>query len=228
MAARTILHVRPCCRVNTFRHTLGQICILCCHCIYCCKYPSKICSVLLQQVLQVGAASCGGPQSQHTHSTSFICRVQVLSARFAGTQQTHFEELPASLQSPHGTTHRSDTGTCSQSGSCCVAFHAHGFFTWDTHGESPHVLYHSGPVFFFGGVETVCKNAQSLYSRQANPTEMRAQQPVSREGQTGTRVSQDNRQLHTTSCRFDLCLTEVAHRATVQQPTLARRKPCVL
>lgn len=88
--------------------------------------------------------------------------------------------------------------------------------------------------FFFGGVETVCKNAQSLYSRQANPTEMRALQPISREGQMGTRVSQDNRQLHTggqvvsTSWRFDLCLTEVAHRATVQQPTLARRKPRVL
>lgn len=117
-----------------------------------------------------------------------------------------------------------------------MAFHAHGFFTWDTHGESPHVLYHTGPVFFFfDGVETVCKNAQALSSRQANPTEMRALQRTSREGQTGTCVSQDNRQLHTggqvvsTSCRFDLCLTEVAHRATVQQqPTLARRKPCVL
>lgn len=124
--------------------------------------------------------------SPSTHSASFICQVQVLSARFTGTLQTHFEELPASLQSPHGTTHRSDTGTCSQSGSCCVAFHAHGFFTWDTHGESPHVLYHTGPVFFFfGGVEAVCKNAQALYSRQANPTEMRALQRISRGGTDG-------------------------------------------
>lgn len=85
--------------------------------------------------------------------------------------------------------------------------------------------------FFWGGG---CKNAQAVYSMQANPTERRALQCISVGGQTGTCVSQETRQLHTgghlveTSCRFDLCLTEVADRATVQQPPNADRKPRVL
>lgn len=53
---------------------LGQICILRFHCIYCCKFASKISFLLLQQILQVGAASCSGPQSQHT-----LCHFHLMS-----------------------------------------------------------------------------------------------------------------------------------------------------
>lgn len=125
-------------------------------------------------------------------------------------------------------THRSDTGTCSESGSR-AAFHPHGFFTWDTHGEIPHVLSHTGPVlFFFRGKQSVRMYRLSTACRLIPQSCVRWSVSAGRDrrGPACLRIKDKCAQaltLSKTSCRFDLCLTEVADRATVQQPPKADR-----
>lgn len=136
-----------------------QICILHCHCIYCCEYGSKMCFLL--QILQVGpsfvrrpplrgAGGRGGVTPLRTGPTAlsapFILRVQILSAHFTGTQQAHFEELPASLRGPHGIP----PGSSPALGlGLCVAFHTHAAFPNGARLAEPHMFCIKQATCFF-------------------------------------------------------------------------------
>lgn len=118
--------------------------------------------------------------SPSTHASSFMCRVQILSAHFTGTQQTDFEALPASLQSPHGYLLRV--------WELCDFTRTRLFHMGYTWRKSTCSISHRAS--FLGGEK------QALHSMQANPPEVRVLQCISRAGQTGTCVSQDNRRSH--------------------------------
>lgn len=162
-------------------------------------------------------------------SASFICWVRILSTHFTGTQQTHFEELPASPPSPHSMTHHNDTSTCCKSGNC-AAFHAHKLSTWETETLHMFCVMEAQSFSFLGGCSHEACTDSHHTNKCTNPTELCRPCDASVKQDRGGRACLRLRtagfslllhagwQVVQTSNIFDVCLTEAANRATVQQP----------